>query len=152
MRRTRFAAAFLALAFVGSACGGASSETVAADQPEVDRPANDPVADLPTPENTATNAQPADEAAESDTEPIAVATTPPVTATDTDEPAVLQPTAPPAEEASPTADAPEEPAPVAYATVELPSAPVIDLANGAEADLADLAEPGPTLLWFWAPH
>ena len=51
----------------------------------------------------------------------------------------------------PAAIAPTE-APVSAATVELPNIEVVQISTAATADLAAFAEPGATLLWFWAPH
>jgi hypothetical protein len=65
---------------------------------------------------------------------------------------------PPAAEAEPepqpepAAESQPEPEPAAVAAQILPAVDVINLANGEVTNLANLARPGPTLLWFWAPH
>jgi len=82
-------------------------------------------------------------AAMAPTEPAAVAPTEPAPMAPT-EPAAVAPT-------EPAAIAPTE-APVSAATVELPNIEVVQISTAATADLAAFAEPGATLLWFWAPH
>lgn len=51
-----------------------------------------------------------------------------------------------------TAPEPVVEAEPAFAAQVLPAVDVINLADGQVTNLADLAQPGPTLLWFWAPH
>ncbi|WP_420637917.1 hypothetical protein [Candidatus Poriferisocius sp.] len=63
-------------------------------------------------------------------------------------------------EAAPSSDAPTTSAPAAPApeptplpASELPSVTVVNVATGADTDLADLAPADrPLVLWFWAPH
>jgi len=61
------------------------------------------------------------------------------------------PTNQPVDDAAPVAEQPVEPAP-ADVTVVLPAIDVVNLVDGSTATLDALAQPGATLLWFWAPH
>jgi len=36
--------------------------------------------------------------------------------------------------------------------IQLPDVSVVDLSTGETADLEQFVRPGPTLVWFWAPH
>ncbi len=131
-RRTRGGAGVaFALALIASACGGASTtDTVEAADPTsvasvpTTAPLDEPGADAPLDESTA-------DTAAATTVPTNPVPTTAVPAASTPEPTVAAPTA---------------------AAVQLPSIDVVDLATGQTADLATFAKPGPTLVWFWAPH
>lgn len=68
-----------------------------------------------------------------------------------DPPAEVPPVPPPATADSPTAAAPE--GPVGVGSGILPDVNLIDVATGAEVNLARMVpSEKPTLYWFWAPH
>jgi len=135
----RTAAAALAVALITGACGGAADETPVAVQPAAEPEGQAPaVAEPLDPPSDA-------EAAAAEAEP----------ATPVDEQAAPAPE--PVEEPAPTEEAAAEPveeaAPaIAAVAAALPAVDVVNLADNQLVNLADLAQPGPTLLWFWAPH
>ena len=94
--------------------------------------------------------------------PVAPATTEPVEISPT-ESTSTEAVAPPATAVSPTTVPPTtvppttvpEPTAVtapAEIAVQLPRVDVVNLATGQIADLPSFSKPGPTLVWFWAPH
>ena len=101
---------------------------------------------------------------------IAPATTAPVAAAEPDthfvDPEPAEPTGqaiaapdpqPETETAEPAVQATAAPEPepevnVLAATIALPQVDVVSLASGETAALSSFARPGPTLVWFWAPH
>lgn len=74
-----------------------------------------------------------------------------------DEPtAIAQPSAPSSQDVSSEAGSPLAVPAAAGATtggaLALPAVDVIDLGTGESFDLSTYSPPGPTLVWFWAPH
>ena len=143
-RGSRFGASALAFALFASACAGgsASDATVTAAAP---------------PEEAAPEAVQQPEAAQEPAEAPEATQDPQgdTSITTPDEGAEAAPAAtsvPPAPTAVPPT--PEPPAAEASpaATVALPAVEVVDLVSGENADLSTLAQPGVTLVWFWAPH
>lgn len=69
------------------------------------------------------------------------------------EPVAVEPAGSEQAEAEPVETQPESPAASpAEVTIRLPDVSVVDLSTGEAVDLGEFVRPGPTLVWFWAPH
>jgi len=133
--RARGAAAALSVAMVATACGGGTETTAAVAADTTGAPAA-------TSEAVATTAP-----VGAPEEPVGA----PEERVDAEDPA---PAAPAPTAAPTTAPATSEASALApaEASIALPAIDVVDLASGQTISLSSLAEPGATLLWFWAPH
>ncbi|MCH9805634.1 hypothetical protein K0U73_17750 [bacterium] len=134
----RAAVAAFSLALAATSCSGASTDTVVAsvlDQAVEVAPeavVEPPQTTVPV-QGSSTNDPAAD-----DSEPAIAAAT-----QETPRPADTEPA-----DAAPGSPA-TSPAAVA---IQLPDVSVVDLSTGETADLEQFVRPGPTLVWFWAPH
>lgn len=144
-----FAVPVLVLALAASACAGGStpeSTVTAAD----DVPETTVAATAVAPAEAATEVpEPAQEPAEAPEPAQDPQGDTSITVPEDDPQAAPEATAaPPPPTAPPEPAVEESPA----ATVALPAVEVVNLVSGENADLATLAKPGVTLVWFWAPH
>jgi len=132
-RANRALLAAVTLALFASACSGSTETSTTVDVAPV---AADPTQAPPT----------------STTAPVAEPTQPPAAQPDPDPAAEPEPVAEEAvaEETATEETTPAEPEPAV--TVVLPEVEVYDLSTGGLTALQNVARPGPTLLWFWAPH
>lgn len=151
----RFGAAGAALVLVLSACGSSGTdvetETVAG---AVDDDPGAPATTVPLATDADDDSAASTDGALADDQPGMVDEHPALEAGGTDpaEAGTSDEESEPPGDATGTAPAeaarPESP----QVAVELPSLPVVDLISGETVDLSSVPAPGPTLVWFWAPH